>query len=70
MLNKERQIIGYADDLYPMARCRNLREKVMEELKEKAEMVGLETNTNKTKAMEIRTRTRLGQNCTLNYKEK
>ncbi|KAF2890078.1 hypothetical protein ILUMI_16096 [Ignelater luminosus] len=65
ILNKERQIVRYANDLDLIARCKRAPRKGYEELKQKSTKIVLEINVSKTKVMEIKTRARLGQNCTI-----
>ncbi|KAF2896315.1 hypothetical protein ILUMI_09860 [Ignelater luminosus] len=60
ILNKERQIVEYADDLDLIARSKRALREGYEVVKQKSTKSGLEINLNKTKAMEIQTGARLG----------
>lgn len=62
IINKESQVIAYADDINIMGRTKRAVRENYETLKEKGKNVGLDINITKTKAMENKTERRIGQN--------
>ncbi|KAF2903514.1 hypothetical protein ILUMI_02673 [Ignelater luminosus] len=64
ILKKERQM-GYTDDLDLIAKSKRALRERYEKVKQKSTNFGLEINVSKTKAMEIKTGARLGQNWTV-----